>query len=75
MPMNIAVLEIKNCLDCPHVQVEPDPSCGCDSFSRETKTICFHPSQVGGKQVSGCNSWNEERKFSTVPDWCPIIIP
>ena len=72
---NIAILEVYNCLDCPFHKLEPDHSCSDgDSFSRESKTVCYHKSQgEKGKQVSGCNSWNEERTFSSVPDWCPII--
>lgn len=73
--MNTAILEITNCLDCPFHKLEPDCSCSDgDSWSRETMTLCHHKS-IGdkGKKVSGCNSWNEERKFSVVPDWCPII--
>lgn len=67
--MSKVLLEIKNCLDCPHheVQNDPDPlDWFCDD---DIKVFC----KKKKKNITvACRPYNL-RKESKVPDWCPLI--
>ena len=66
--------EMTSCLDCPNHKVMPDPSPD-DWFNYDDeKTVCFHEKfGKAGKTVSSMNRPYETKRFSGIPDWCPLL--
>lgn len=83
----VAVLEIENCMDCPHHEViaDPDPD---DSFCMDdcavickqaidTEKVDFSSRHAADhsiyrKTAVACRPYNL-RNESDVPEWCPLL--
>jgi hypothetical protein len=63
---NVAVLQIDNCKNCPHVRTERDYT--SDSWEIVEKFTCCKAEKVIERYVD----WYQ--KVVAVPDWCPIIV-
>jgi hypothetical protein len=65
----VVTLKIKNCLDCPHHQVLPDPDPNDWFCDDDEKVVC---NKANGRVVTCANRPYETRKSSVVPAWCPL---
>lgn len=64
-----AQLAIKNCLDCPHHNVLPDPDPD-DWFNDDDMRVVCTKAQ---KDVTrACRPYNLEKE-SAIPNWCPLL--
>jgi len=67
MPLrNVAVIEIKSCVDCPHFKRERHWT--EDSWEEAYDWFC---KKKNNKKIQGYVEWNEADKIN-IPDWCPI---
>lgn len=67
-------LEIKNCTECPHHKVLPDPD-RLDSFcSDDVKVVCqkrINKNGIARAITVACRPYNIVKE-SEVPTWCPL---
>lgn len=77
--MNIATLQIENCLDCPHCYT--DRILTADSFEHEEGAYCSKVvdkstdgfGKNGRHKLIGSDDWHL-RDCTKVPTWCPLLI-
>ncbi len=72
---NTVTPEIKNCVDCPHHAVRPDPDPDDWFNDDDVLVICTRaPVNKGGQYkrvTSACRPYNI-RKECEIPNWCPL---
>ena len=72
--MNKICLEINNCCDCPYHYIErvytPDP------WDHDEGVFCSKVKDVSSEnrkhKMVASDGWNL-RKWSQIPDWCPLL--
>lgn len=63
------VLQIANCLDCPHHRVLPDPD-PLDSFCVDDEKVVCKKSR--NRVVTQANRPYRTRREAAIPSWCPL---
>jgi len=64
-------LDIKNCLDCPHHEVRPDPD-PLDSFCQDDQKVVCKKAKNERAIVVAERPYNLRRECK-VPSWCPLL--
>ena len=62
----VAILEIHNCSDCPHVDINRHYT--ADSFEHENNWDC----KSANKSIAKYVDWNRSESVK-IPKWCPLL--
>lgn len=69
--MGSVKLTIKNCIDCPHHSVEPDPDPDDWFNDDDVKVVCKKTKRKDNTITVACRPY-QVRQESDVPRWCPL---